>query len=227
MTMHPTVHNTFMRFPVVLIFTLLAASSQAQQAEQYGIEHIVEATLKGLADSKCLNYCITGSCVSVWCIAGICLPDVSLQIRHRLPDLVVASWSGQAPIDGYKDIIDSLEGKTDIESTMGYSRPTVAWRTSVFKDALAFGNPADLGKFGGVPLCKMLTSPLKPYFSSTIDQKNWRNSALEGAISVTNRKNLINQSGTKRWGNCILALVSLIHHHQLLQTMLPLTGQFI
>lgn len=129
--------------------------------------------------TSCLDYQIVGICIWMTCIPPfICTFDVSVEVRHYLPDLVISAYHnpGENPwslVNAMMPPLPFFEGGNAAERTGGYDHTNLR-----FKCADAIGHPA-LGALNLLTsafpfVCQSTASPFKPYYLSILDPIAWR-----------------------------------------------------
>jgi len=71
---------------------------------------LFSAASTGGSNPECLDYCVTGVCISIICTPFGCTLDYSTLISHRSPDLVVSSYKepGENSWDDAKSLYGAL-----------------------------------------------------------------------------------------------------------------------
>ncbi|WMY72465.1 TIGR03756 family integrating conjugative element protein [Buttiauxella selenatireducens] len=126
----------------------------------------------------CLEYRVAGICYWLLCTPYGCTVKTSVKVRHNLPDLVVSAYStpGDNPWQEMAVAGTALPGAEEGGDT--HSRITHNKTRIRFKNADAFGHPADAAFYrflsGLGYSCSGSAVPFQPYFVSTLDILAWR-----------------------------------------------------
>ena len=89
---------------LVFVLSLKTVHAGATTADLFS------AASTGVSNQDCLEYCVTGVCISIICTPFGCTLDYSTLISHRSPDLVVSSYKepGENSWDEAKSLYGSL-----------------------------------------------------------------------------------------------------------------------
>jgi len=183
-------------WPSIVIACLLFMSEKAVHAG---------ATTTGASNQECLEYCVTGVCVSIICSPYGCTLDYSALISHRSPDLVVSaykepgenSWDdakstyGSASKGAANSIVNyaGLEtsggpnytarqsGKADQQSSE--EGQTRAFSNLHFKETSVIGSPTTYVTDQISGTCPAESEEYRPYYQSEFDAFEWRWGLLE------------------------------------------------
>lgn len=168
-------------------------------------DDLFSAASTGVSNQECLEYCVTGICISIICTPYGCTLDYSTLISHRSPDLVVSAY--KEPGEDSWDEAKSLYGSTAKEAAnaivnyagletsggpnytsrqsekgseeyeaKGQSR---AFSNLHFKEASVIGSPTSLVTDQIEGTCPAESTPFVPYFLSEADAFEWRWGLLE------------------------------------------------
>lgn len=196
--------------PALLLPALLTAAplttaplapSSLPHSESFSLRQLGEAMAVGLVNANCLRYCITGSCTRLNCRGGFCEPHVVPLIRHRLPDLIVSSWNQSGhPWKELRQPMRLLAKGAGLSSGAAPVTGPAGVRRAEFREADVIANPLNAVPLPG--LCRAVTRPWQPYYSSLADSALWRSGLtelLEPASWVPTAWPLI--SGGRRFGS--------------------------
>lgn len=201
-----------------ILFQLASAPVQAGEAEATTIttsEIISSVSL----DPSCLNYCITGVCVWLFCTIFGCEVETSIQVAHYNPDLVVSVFDepGENPWTEVEAIFGNLEKQAsdslinlfhDAEGGGGHRTEGGNNNTDQslrFKEVTAVGHPFSLfdSLLSNTNLfCPSEADPFTPYFSSAIDSLTWR-LGLPEMLYINNLipgRRLVGSGILQQWG---------------------------
>lgn len=165
---------------------------------------IANAASQGLSNQECLEYCVTGYCISIICTPFGCTLDYSALISHRSPDLVVSAykepgentWSEAASLYGSlaKGAASSIVGFNGLEagggpnyvarqerdeeeeSKPGQKRP---FSNLHFKEVSVIGSPTIEATNSIEGTCEAEAEPFEVYVQSEFDAFEWRWGILE------------------------------------------------
>lgn len=154
------------------------AAGRIAPADSFTLPRLADALHRGLQSKKCLRFCITGACLRLNCLLGICQISASPRIRHRLPDLIVSSWNRAGhPWSELSPLMRQLIRQAGLSSGTlpTASRPT--GRRAEFREADVVGNPLATVALPG--LCRASTAPWQPHYSSLADAHLWRSGLTE------------------------------------------------
>lgn len=188
-----------------VIFVLLFVASTKLAYAGATTSELFSAASEGVTKTECLDYCVTGICISLICTPFGCTLDYSTLISHRSPDLVVSAY--KEPGDNSWDEAKSLYGSTAKQAasslvnyvgletsggpnytsrqsgsetsdnqTVGQSR---AFNNLHFKEASVIGSPTSLVTDQIYGTCPSESTPFVPYFQSETDAFEWRWGLLE------------------------------------------------
>jgi len=173
-------------------------------AETISSSEIADAASEGYSNQECLEYCVTGYCISIICTPFGCTLDYSALISHRSPDLVVSSykepgentWSEAASLYGSvaKSAANAIVGFGEIEAgggpnyvarqerdeedlkKPGQKRP---FSNLHFKEVSVIGSPTILATDSIEGTCEAEAEPFEAYVQSEFDAFEWRWGILE------------------------------------------------
>lgn len=166
---------------------------------------LFSAASTGVSNQECLEYCVTGVCISIICTPFGCTLDYSTLISHRSPDLVVSSYKepGENSWDEAKSLYGSLakgaansivnyagfettggpnytsrqSGKEDQQSSEeGQSR---AFGNLHFKETSVIGSPTTYVTDQISGTCPAESEEFRPYYQTEFDAFEWRWGLLE------------------------------------------------
>jgi integrating conjugative element protein (TIGR03756 family) len=162
-----------------------------------------DAIIEAGTDLACLDYQVVGGCLWMTCSPLGCEFDVSIRVRHRVPEAVVTSYPilNKSPWPDSEDAVASTpfarEGGASDEG--GHKNREQALK---FKNTEVFGSPAVAAYHAAaeaeIPFCTPLTWPMVPYFISTFDP-NWRDPTIETPWTLANLVEGVNK-GLSRFG---------------------------
>ena len=191
-------------WPSIVIACLLFMSEKAVHAGAT-TDQLFSAASTGASNQECLEYCVTGVCVSIICSPYGCTLDYSALISHRSPDLVVSaykepgenSWDdakstyGSASKGAANSIVNyaGLEtsggpnytarqsGKADQQSSE--EGQTRAFSNLHFKETSVIGSPTTYVTDQISGTCPAESEEYRPYYQSEFDAFEWRWGLLE------------------------------------------------
>ena len=192
-------------FVTVLLLCASGLNVQAQNS-LFADETTNSATiLTQSANVNCLAWQPVGACLWLTCTPFGCDIEVSVKVRHYIPDAVVTAYH--------------VTGESPWQETRSYAPPN-AWAqdggtnsegsTAVNETALRFKNADVIGSPGTLWIealsqtgyfCRPTTQPLRPYFLSTLDP-NWRNPLIETPWTLRHFLRYVrtNALGLSTWG---------------------------
>lgn len=194
-----------MKLASSIIFAILLAVSSKTSYAGATTEDLLSAASTGVGNPECLEYCVTGICISIICTPYGCTLDYSILASHRSPDLVVSaykepgenSWDdakstyGSAAKSAANSIVNyaGLEtsggpnytarqsGKADQDSAVeGQSR---AFSNLHFKETSVIGSPTTYVTDQISGTCPAESEEYRPYYQSEFDAFEWRWGLLE------------------------------------------------
>lgn len=167
----------------------------------------------------CISWRVSGICYWLLCTPFGCKVRTSVKVTHYIPDLVVSTYDTQGgnPWREMSMLSQSLGGlESSITGTLsGVSagggnneRKTPGQRkiNLHFKYADAIGHPATLligGSIAGYS-CSGASTPLVPYFLSTLDSLAWRTGIPESLYPealIPGQREIGSQVTANMWGN--------------------------
>ena len=168
-------------------------------------DDLFSAASTGANNQTCLEYCVTGICISIICTPYGCTLDYSTLISHRSPDLVVSAYKepGENSWDDAKSLYGSASnsaansivnyigletsggpnytarqsGKTDQQSSE--EGQTRAFSNLHFKEASVIGSPTTYVTNQIPGTCLAESEEYRPYYQSEFDAFEWRWGVLE------------------------------------------------
>ena len=147
-------------------------------AATFSLAKLARAFAKGLNNPGCLRYCITGLCLYLKCTPLGCTVDARPRIRHRLPDLIVSSWSGGGhPWRELRAPMRLLADELRLSHGSGVGKSAAHGRGAAFREADVLANPVVSVPLPG--LCKARTRAWQPHYSSLLDAALWRSGLSE------------------------------------------------
>ena len=188
---------------------------------------IAQVSGKGLLNRECLQYCLTGLCIFVNCILGVCTPIVTPRVRHRLPDLLVMAWDARGiPWTEARLLTREMDDDKHHELAAhsfwgglwnwnkltggGSGDGSSRRRSSVaFGEAAVIGSPLAAWKYlQQIPsgICPPATTPLLPYYLSRLDSDLWRGGGhavfrwIESPDDEDSEWKLTSPQGKRSWG---------------------------
>jgi len=165
---------------------------------------IAEAASAALSTPECLEYCVTGYCISIICTPFGCTLQYSALISHRSPDLVVSAykepgentWSeasslygalakgaanaivgfGKVEAGGGPNYVARQERDAQDEKKPGQKRP---FANLHFKEVSVIGSPTIEATNAIEGTCEAEAEPFEAYVQSEFDAFEWRWGLLE------------------------------------------------
>jgi len=188
-----------------IMLALIAALSSKVIYAGATTDDLFLAASTGVGDQECLEYCVTGICISIICTPYGCTLDYSTLISHRSPDLVVSaykepgenSWDEARSAYGSaaKSAANSFVNYAGLETTGGpnyTSRQSSktdedneaegqsrAFSNLRFKEASVIGSPTTYVTDQISGTCPAESEEYRPYYQSEFDAFEWRWGLLE------------------------------------------------
>ncbi|EIS0299362.1 TIGR03756 family integrating conjugative element protein [Salmonella enterica] len=200
--------------PVALSLMLTAGSLPAVNAA------INTATIvASSASSSCISWRVSGICYWLLCTPFGCTVKTSIKVTHFIPETVVSvyqdkgknPWAEMALVSGTSGGVENaISGAlAGLSAGGGESVSKVPGQRSLhtrFKYADAIGHPATSLIGGQIPgySCNSATTPLFPYFLSTLDTLVWRTGVPELAYPealILGKREVGSQASQNMWGN--------------------------
>ena len=186
------------------LFAPVFSSHATTQNSSINTADIVQATTKAI--SSCINYRISGVCFWLNCNLIHCSVETSYKISHFIPDIIVSSYSYDAPWQEtkyYNNSIQKLLGRSGGGLAPWHPRDS----SLRFKRVDVIGAPLSgllANGFGGY-LCQSVTTPYMPYFLSDLDDFAWRIGITEmlyidSYLGPLTRQARVISSGNEMWG---------------------------
>lgn len=188
-----------------IILALLITVSPKLSYAGATTDDLFSAASTGVGNQECLEYCVTGICISIICTPYGCTLDYSILVSHRSPDLVVSSYKepGENSWDDAKSIYGAAakgaansfvnyvgletsggpnytsrqSDNSDQDSSVeGQSR---AFNNLHFKETSVIGSPTTYVTDQISGNCPAESEEYRPYFQSEFDAFEWRWGLLE------------------------------------------------
>ena len=175
---------------------------------------LLQTTAK--ATQNCLDYQLVGTCFWLSCGLTSCTVVPTPKARHYRPDLVIAvntdpdqhAWlemrTTLAPLQKLtlKDLFSQVVGVSLASGGGLTTRRTLRSTSLRFFEADVIGHPlVSLPATPDVVLCDAITTPLVPYYQSTLDALAWREPLLDGLhVGILFDSSTYLGSNTNVWG---------------------------
>lgn len=194
-----------MRFYRLIALLLLLTVSVKTVYAGATTDDLFSAASAGVSNPECLEYCVTGICISIICTPYGCTLDYSTLVSHRSPDLVVSSYKepGENSWDDAKSIFGSAakgaansfvnfagletsggpnytsrqSGNTDQQGTK--EGQAHAFSNLHFKETSVIGSPTTYVTDQISGSCPAESEEYRPYYQSEFDAFEWRWGLLE------------------------------------------------
>lgn len=189
----------------LLILTVLFLVSPKALYAGATTDQLFSAASVGIGNQECLEYCVTGICISIICTPFGCTLDYSTLISHRSPDLVVSAYKepGENAWNDAKSLYGSAaksaansfvnyagletsggpnytsrqSGRAEQDSAVaGQSR---AFSNMHFKEVSVIGAPTAIVTDQVSGTCPAESDEYRPYYQSEFDAFEWRWGVLE------------------------------------------------
>lgn len=184
------------RLVAALLSLLLCVTGTGAKADSFTSAELLAYTLAG--GLQCLDWKLTGICVSLKCGITGCKIVTKPKIEHNLPDLVFSAFQqpgdnpwlearlthGAVAKAGLQALMSPYSPLTDSGDLSGAnSKLKGAGQAVAFNDVHAVGNPHSVAittALMGAPfLCQSRVKPLFPYMLTELDAIAWRFEEIE------------------------------------------------